>query len=141
MLDRHEAIGGIGEFDGLDHICRAMTSHPMWLRVPVLVPQPLVDDLRRRYLEGAAQIRRAGATWTLDKSLRAWRALPEIATIFPVPSRSLSIAIRAMSRRAFFSVLQSIDLRMDQQFRCDSSGDRSATPRGARSARCAATSE
>jgi hypothetical protein len=60
-----------------------MTSHPMWLRVPGAVPQPLVDDLRRRYLEGAVQIRREGATWTLDKSLRSWRALPEIATIFP----------------------------------------------------------
>ncbi|MFM1867202.1 MAG: hypothetical protein RL591_610 [Planctomycetota bacterium] len=83
MLDRHDAIGGIGEFDGLDHICRAMTSHPMWFRVPSAVPQALVDDLRRRYIEGAAQIRRAGATWTLDKSLRSWRALPEIATIFP----------------------------------------------------------
>lgn len=83
MLDRHPAIGGIGEFDGLDHVCRAMTSHPMWLRVPGAVPQPLIDDLRGRYLEGAAQIRRAGATWTLDKSLRSWRALPEIASIFP----------------------------------------------------------
>lgn len=83
MLDRHPAIGGIGEFDGLDHVCRAMTSHPMWFRVPCAVPQALVDELRRRYVEGAAQIRREGATWTLDKSLRSWRALPEIASIFP----------------------------------------------------------
>jgi len=83
MLDRHPAIGGIGEFDGLDHICRAMTSHPMWFRVPGAVPQALVDDLRRRYIDGAAQIRREGAAWTLDKSLRSWRALPEIATILP----------------------------------------------------------
>jgi hypothetical protein len=34
-------------------------------------------------LDGARQIRKDGATWTFDKSLRTWRGLPEVASVFP----------------------------------------------------------
>ena len=83
MLDRHPAIGGIGEFDGIDHVCRTLWGSGMWPRVPSAVPAAMMSDLQRFYLAGARHIRKPGATWTFDKSLRGWRALPEIATIFP----------------------------------------------------------
>ena len=83
MLDRHPAIGGIGEFDGIDHVCRTLWGSGMWPRVPSAVPTPMAEELQRLYLAGARQIRKPGATWTFDKSLRTWRALAEVACIFP----------------------------------------------------------
>ena len=83
MLDRHPAIGGIGEFDGLDHMCRTLFATGAWPRVPSAVPSKLFPELRQRYLDGAHQIRKEGASWTFDKSLRTWRALPEIAAVLP----------------------------------------------------------
>ena len=83
MLDRHPAIGGIGEFDGLDHVCRTLWSTGMWPRVPSAVPGAMLADLQRFYLAGARHIRKPDASWTFDKTLRGWRALPEIATVFP----------------------------------------------------------
>jgi tetratricopeptide (TPR) repeat protein len=83
MLDRHPAVGGIGEFDGLDALCRSLCSGGPWPRVPSAVPDQRFRELQRHYLEGARQIRKSGASWTFDKSLRAWRALPEIAAVFP----------------------------------------------------------
>ena len=83
MLDRHPAIGGIGEFDGLDHVCRTLFDEGHWPRLPKLTPDRLFADLQKRYLEGARQIRKEGASWTFDKTLRGWRALPEIASVFP----------------------------------------------------------
>ena len=83
MLDRHPAIGGIGEFDGLDHVCRSLFAQGNWPRMAPAVPTQLFVDLQRRYLEGAAQIKKSGASWTFDKTLRGWRAIPEIAAVFP----------------------------------------------------------
>jgi len=83
MLDRHPQIGGIGEFDGLDHVCRTLFDGGQWPRMAPAVPDRVFDDLQRRYLEGAQQIKKEGATWTFDKTLRGWRALPEIAAVFP----------------------------------------------------------
>jgi len=83
MLDRHPAIGGIGEFDGLDHVARTLFGGGSWPRRPEAVPDALFHKLQKNYLDGAHQIRKEGATWTFDKSLRTWRALPEVATVFP----------------------------------------------------------
>jgi hypothetical protein len=83
MLDRHPAIGGIGEFDGLDIVCRTLFDGGSWPRIPAAVPDARFRDLQKRYLDGAHQIRKEGATWTFDKSLRTWRALPEVAAVFP----------------------------------------------------------
>jgi hypothetical protein len=83
MLDRHPAIGGIGEFDGLDHVCRTLFDGGLWPTRPSAVPDSLFNELQQRYLGGAHQIRKEGATWTFDKTLRGWRALPEIAAVFP----------------------------------------------------------
>lgn len=83
MLDRHPDIGGIGEFDGLDLVCRTLAMQPNWPRLQAAVSTQVFRELQRRYLAGAHQIRKPGAKWTLDKSLRTWRALPEIAATFP----------------------------------------------------------
>ncbi len=83
MLDRHPAIGGIGEFDGLDIVCRDLFSRMNWQRTPSAVPAEQVARLRHIYTEGAQHIRKLGATWTFDKSLRTWRALPEIHMVLP----------------------------------------------------------
>lgn len=83
MLDRHPAIGGIGEFDGLDFICRTLFGEGGWPDSAGSVPEATIQRLQRHYLSGAERIRRDGASWTVDKSLRAWRALPEISAVLP----------------------------------------------------------
>jgi len=83
MLDRHPAVSGIGEFDGLDYVYHTLAGNGSWPRVPGAVPDAQFRELRKYYLEGAAQIRRPGATWTFDKTLRTWRALPEVASVLP----------------------------------------------------------
>lgn len=83
MLDRHPSIGGIGEFDGIDHVCRTLFDGGKWPVRGSAIPDQVFTDLQRGYLEGAAQIRKPGAHWTFDKSLRSWRAVPEIFTVFP----------------------------------------------------------
>ena len=83
MLDRHPEIGGIGEYDGIDNIRRGLFTTGYWPRNPNATPDATYAGLRAQYLAGAAQLRKAGASWTLDKSLHAFRALPEIATLFP----------------------------------------------------------
>jgi tetratricopeptide (TPR) repeat protein len=83
MLDRHPAVSGIGEFDGLDYVYHTLAGGGAWPRVPGAVPDSQFRELQRYYLDGAAQIRRPGASWTFDKTLRTWRALPEVATVLP----------------------------------------------------------
>ena len=83
MLDRHPQITGIGEYDGIDNIRRGLFTTNHWPRQPNAIPDTVYQSLRQAYLAGAALARRDGATWTLDKSLRAFRALPEIAMLFP----------------------------------------------------------
>ncbi len=83
MLDRHPQIGGIGEFDGLDTICRTMHSVQGWPRLPAVIAPTVLAEAQRRYLDGAKQIRKAGASWTFDKTLLSWRALPELAAVLP----------------------------------------------------------
>jgi tetratricopeptide (TPR) repeat protein len=83
MLDRHPLVSGIGEFDGLDVVGRSLFDGGPWPRVPSAVPDARFRDLQKYYLEGAKQIRREGATWTFDKSLRTWRMLPEVLAVLP----------------------------------------------------------
>ena len=83
MLDRHPSIGGIGEFDGLTSIQHALGGLPMWPRVPSATPASLLEAEQTRYVRGAQQIRKAGASWTFDKSLLAWQVLVEIAVTLP----------------------------------------------------------
>lgn len=83
MLDRHPAIGGIGEFDGLDALCRTLDPFSNDARFPENVPAGVLKAAQQRYIEGARQIRKDGARWTFDKSLRTWRCLPQLAATMP----------------------------------------------------------
>ena len=83
MLDRHPAIGGIGEFDGLDLVSRTLYETGGWPRVPSAVPDARFRELQQRYLAGASRVRKPGASWSFDKSLRTWRVLPEIGAVLP----------------------------------------------------------
>ena len=83
MLDRHPAISGIGEFDGVRAISVNLDSTGRWPRAAGSIPPELYAYVQALYLEGSHRIRRPGASWTFDKSLRTWRALPEIAAVLP----------------------------------------------------------
>ncbi len=83
MLDRHPAVSGIGEYEGLTRIAHELRSQPAWPRRPGDVPRAAYAAMQSLYLDGARRLRTPGARWTLDKTLRSWRALPEIAAVLP----------------------------------------------------------
>ena len=83
MLDRHPAIAGIGEYEGLGRIHNELRAHPAWPRRPGDVPQSIYAAAQRTYLEGTARLRRPGARWTFDKTIRTWRSVPDLAAVLP----------------------------------------------------------
>ena len=83
MLDRHPAISGIGEYDGVDALTGTLVSRGRWPHGLGAMPREGANGLQQRYLDGALRLRRAGATWMFDKTLRAWRWLPAIAAVLP----------------------------------------------------------
>jgi hypothetical protein len=83
MLDRHPQISGIGEYDGLRAIGHGLDATGFWPRSPSAISTAKYSELQSLYLEGVSRLRRPDATWAFDKVLRAWRTLPEIATILP----------------------------------------------------------
>jgi hypothetical protein len=83
MLDRHPLIGGIGEYDGIRSLGEALVGLGAW---PGEIGVVAADEARRMqeaYLAGARLTKRAGATWSFDKSLHTWRWLPAVAAILP----------------------------------------------------------
>lgn len=83
MLDRHPAIGGIGEYDGVEILGGELVSLGAWPRRIGMVPRDTLLALQHRYLEGANRLKRAGTAWSFDKNLLAWRWLPAIAAVLP----------------------------------------------------------
>lgn len=83
MLDRHPAISGIGEYDGVDAMAGMLVSMGRWPRGLASLPHDAANAVQRRYLDGALRLRRADATWMFDKTLRAWRWLPALAAVLP----------------------------------------------------------
>jgi len=83
MLDRHPAISGIGEYDGIARFGEELTSIGRWPDSLPLVTRSEANEMRQSYLAGAALIQRANTTWTFDKSLSTWQWLPAVATILP----------------------------------------------------------
>lgn len=83
MLDRHPLVSGIGEFGGIGAACSAMRLHDCWPARPGELPPEVAVDQQRLYLAGAARRCRPGARWTLDKSLRTWQSLAEVAAVLP----------------------------------------------------------
>jgi len=83
MLDRHPMVSGIGEYDGVDALAGGLVSMGRWPRGLAMLPRDPAQALQKRYLDGAQRLRRPGAAWTFDKTLRAWRWLPAIAAVLP----------------------------------------------------------
>ena len=83
MLDRHPAIAGIGEYEGIDRIGGDLVAMGRWPRGLALAPREALARVQQRYLEGARRLRRPDATWAFDKTLRAWRWLPAVAAVLP----------------------------------------------------------
>lgn len=83
MLDRHPAISGIGEYDGVDAIAGALVSMGRWPRGLAALPRDAAIAVQQRYVAGAQRLQRADAAWSFDKTLRAWRWLPAIAAVMP----------------------------------------------------------
>lgn len=83
MLDRHPAISGIGEYEGIDTLGASLVAQGAWPRGVGFLDKAAAQAMQRAYLDGARALRRPGAAWTFDKTLRAWRWLPAIAAVMP----------------------------------------------------------
>jgi hypothetical protein len=83
MLDRHPAVGGIGEFEGVQAIGHGIMADGHWPDTPGALAATKARELQRDYLNGAASLRRPGAKISFDKTLHAWRWLPAIASVLP----------------------------------------------------------
>jgi hypothetical protein len=83
MLDRHPAISGIGEYEGVFTIHEALVGIGLWPSGLRSLERADAERLAAEYLDGARSRRRAGAEWTFDKTLHVWRALPAIAVVLP----------------------------------------------------------
>lgn len=83
MLDRHPAISGIGEYDGVNTMGAGIVGQGVWPRELSMLNPGTAEQFQADYLAGAAVTRRAGAPWTFDKSLQTWRWLPAVASVLP----------------------------------------------------------
>jgi tetratricopeptide (TPR) repeat protein len=83
MLDRHPAISGIGEYDGVNTMGTAVLGQGVWPRELSMLDARMAASMQADYLAGAAVTRRAGAQWSFDKSLHTWRWLPAVAAVLP----------------------------------------------------------
>jgi len=83
MLDRHPAIGGIGEYDGINTMGTELVAQGTWPAQLGMLDRAAAGRLQADYLAGAAVTRRADARWSFDKSLLTWRWLPGVAAVLP----------------------------------------------------------
>jgi tetratricopeptide (TPR) repeat protein len=83
MLDGHSAIAGIGEYDGIETLADELTATGRYPKSIGTIPVAHLEAARDRYRTGARRLARAGATFTFDKTLRAWNRLPAIAAALP----------------------------------------------------------
>ncbi len=83
MLDRHPAIGGIGEYDGINTMGTELVAQGTWPAQLGMLDRAAAGRLQADYLAGAAVTRRADASWSFDKSLLTWRWLPGVAAVLP----------------------------------------------------------
>ncbi|MFM7480724.1 MAG: tetratricopeptide repeat-containing sulfotransferase family protein [Planctomycetota bacterium] len=83
MLDAHPQISGIGEYDGLRFIGEALQSLACGGRSIDHLQSQDALRLQGEYLADARRRQRAGSKWMVDKNLRAWRLLPELAAVLP----------------------------------------------------------
>ena len=83
MLDRHPSIQGIGEYEGIPRLSDGIVAEGIWPDHLSSLDAAAASRLQLDYLSGVVPVRRAGASWSFDKTLHAWRWLPAIASILP----------------------------------------------------------
>ena len=83
MLDAHPKISGIGEYDGLRLIGEGVQSLGCAGRSIGHLQSQDAIRLQGEYLADARRRQRSGSQWMVDKNLRAWRLLPELAAVLP----------------------------------------------------------
>ena len=111
MLDAHPQVGGIGEYQGVRSAFESLASIGKVGRALAMLTAADANAARQAYLQDARRRRRAGATWSLDKTLFAWRALPIVAAVLP-GARCLSI-LRDPRDLAISVLLSYFDPRSD----------------------------
>lgn len=83
MLDRHPAISGIGEFEGVHRMHASAIDGGFDALDPTAIPAGSLARWQRDYLAGAHHLKSPSANWTLDKNLIAWRHLPLVNSVLP----------------------------------------------------------
>ena len=83
MLDRHSAVTGIGEYDGINTLGTAVISAGAWPTGLAMLPTDEALAMQQNYLAGIASMRRGNTQWMFDKSLQTWHWLPAVAAVMP----------------------------------------------------------
>jgi len=83
MLDGHPAVHGIGEYQGINGIARALVAQGVWPDQLQSLSAPRLAALQQGYLQAAQRLAGAPTPWIIDKSLLAWQWLPAIARVLP----------------------------------------------------------
>lgn len=83
MLDGHPAVRGIGEFQGVNGIARALVAQGVWPDQLERLSAPRLAALQQGYLQAAQRLAGAPTPWIIDKSLLAWQWLPAMAKVLP----------------------------------------------------------
>ena len=83
MLDRHSAVTGIGEYDGINTLGTAVISAGAWPTGLAMLTTDEALAMQQAYLSGIASMRRGNTQWMFDKSLNTWHWLPAVAAVMP----------------------------------------------------------
>ena len=83
MLDRHPAISGIGEYEGMQNLGAALEDGGFWPDGLGDLPEARAAELQRNFVDGARRLARPGAPVLFDKTLLTWQWLPAVATVLP----------------------------------------------------------
>jgi hypothetical protein len=83
MLDSHQAVRGIGEFQGVNGIARALVGQGLWPDQLASLGSQRLGSLQQDYLQAAQRLAGVPTPWIIDKSLVAWQWLPAIARVLP----------------------------------------------------------
>jgi len=83
MLDGHPSVCGLGEFQGLNLLCRELGWQAAGTDQLALLSSQRRSALARIYRNAAHGLSDGQATWVVDKSLVSWMWLPAIAQVLP----------------------------------------------------------
>lgn len=83
MLDRHPAISGIGEYEGMQNLGATLEAEGAWPDGLADLDESRAAELQRTFMEGARRLARPGTSVMFDKTLLTWQWLPAVAAVLP----------------------------------------------------------